>query len=287
MCVRVDRGAARARARDDGEISYDYLILATGATHAYFGHDEWRGVAPGLKTLEDALEIRRRVLLAYERAERETGSGEARRAAHVRRHWRRADRRRARGCAGGDLAAITGARFPSFRSGFGAHRPGRSWPVAALGVSGNACARPRRKILKRLGVEVRTGHARHRRRERTRRHGGNEAIDAATVLWAAGVAASPLGVTLGVPTDRAGRVMVQPDLTIPGHPDLFVIGDLGVVHWSRRTSRCRESRRSRSRWVGMRRQNIVPCDSDSQPYRPFVYQRSRQHGHDRPRLGDR
>ena len=122
----------------DGELSYDYLIVATGATHAYFGHDEWRSLAPGLKTLEDALEIRRRVLLAFERAERADRCAAATSAADVRRHRRRSDRRRNGRRARGDLAAVARSRLPTHQSPLGAHHPARRWPGDPVDVSGVA-----------------------------------------------------------------------------------------------------------------------------------------------------
>ena len=210
----------------DGEISYDYLILAAGATHAYFGHDEWRRVAPGLKTLEDALEIRRRVLLAYERAEREQDAA----------------KRRAlltfvvigAGPTGVELAgALAEISRQSLARDFRHFDPGsariilvEAGPVV-LASFPETLRDAARKDLERLGVEIRTGTM-VTGVAPGRVETSGAAIEAATVLWAAGVAASPIGATLGVGTDRVGRVMVQPDLTIPGHPEIFVIGDLAV-----------------------------------------------------------
>ena len=208
----------------DSEISYDFLILAAGATHAYFGHDEWQVTAPGLKTLEDALEIRRRVLLAYERAERE--SDPARRAALLTFVVIGG------GPTGVELAgALAEISRLSLARDFRHFDPSSARIIlieagpSILSTFPDMLREAAFKDLKRLGVDVITG------RPVTgvangRVDVGNDAIEAATVLWAAGVAASPVGVTLGVPTDRAGRVIVQPDLTIPGHSDVFVIGDL-------------------------------------------------------------
>jgi NADH dehydrogenase len=209
---------------DDGAIlNYDYVIVATGARHAYFNHPEWERYAPGLKTLEDALEIRRRILLAFERAEREsdpakqqklltfvlvgggpTGVELAGTLAEIARQtlrddFRSIDTRRARIV----LVEAGPTILPTFPE---------KLRVAA------------RRSLQRLAVEVREGTA-----VTAIDIGGvwlgPERLDAGTVLWAAGVAASPLVATLGVPLDRAGRALVEADLSIPGHPEVFVTGD--------------------------------------------------------------
>ena len=225
--VRVDPARRVLVLRDDGEISYDYLILAPGTTHAYFGHDEWRGVAPGLKTLEDALEMRRRILLAYERAEREQDPA----------------KRRALltfvviggGPTGVELAgALAEISRQSLARDFRHFDPGSARIILVeagptlLAAFPESLRQAAQKDLERLGVEVRLGTFVTGVRD-GRVDMGNMAIDAATILWAAGVSASSLGATLGVPTDRAGRVLVQPDLTIPGHPEIFVIGDLAAL----------------------------------------------------------
>jgi NADH dehydrogenase len=211
----------------NGELTYDALIVATGATHAYFGHDEWERYAPGLKTLDDAFTVRRRVLLAFERAEHEddpeqrqawlnfvvvgggaTGVELAGTLAEIARHtlpreFRRADLRQAH-----VLLVEAGPRL---------------LPAFAPDLSDKA-----RRQLEKLGVDVRLNTA-------------VTAIDdqgvvlgdtphtARTVLWAAGVAASPLGQRLDAPVDRAGRVQVDAHLSLPGHPEVFVIGDLASV----------------------------------------------------------
>lgn len=225
--VRVESGL-RVLVLRDGEIPYDYLILATGAAHAYFGHDEWRHVAPGLKTLEDALEIRRRVLLAYERAEREQDS--AKRDALLTFVVIGG------GPTGVELAgALAEISRESLARDFRHFNPESARIILAEGGPSLLAAFPEslrasaRKDLERLGVDVRTGTIVTGVRD-GRVEMGNATIDAATILWAAGVAASPLGRTLGVPTDRAGRVLVQPDLTVPGHPEIFVIGDLASLN---------------------------------------------------------
>ena len=211
----------------DGEMSYDYLIVASGATHAYFGHDEWRTAAPGLKTLEDALEIRRRVLLAFERAERETDP--ARRQALLTFVVIGG------GPTGVEMAgALAEMARQSLARDFRHFDPGSARIVLVEGGPGVLATfpKPLRKVaqrdLVRLGVEVRTG-APVTSVSPGRVEMGADVLAAATILWAAGVAASPLGATLGVPVDRAGRVFINPDLTIPGHPEVFVIGDLASL----------------------------------------------------------
>ena len=212
----------------DGEITYDYLIVATGATHAYFGHDEWRLIAPGLKTLEDAVEIRRRVLLAFERAEREPD----------------AERRKqlltfvviGGGPTGVELAgALAEIAKRSLARNFRNFDPSSSRVILLEGGPTLLSAFPAAlrdaalDDLKRIGVDVRL-NARVTNVANGRVNIGNDHIDAATVLWAAGVAASPLGRTLGVSVDGAGRVRIEPDLTLPGSPNVFVIGDLSVLN---------------------------------------------------------
>jgi NADH:quinone reductase (non-electrogenic) len=221
---RVDPDAKAVHLTDGADIRYDYLVVAAGATHAYFGHDDWLPSAPGLKTLEDALEMRRRVLLAFERAEREADPA----------------RQRALltfvivggGPTGVELAgALAEIARQSLAKNFRHFDPGSSTIIlleagpVVLPPFPEPLRESARRDLERLGVDVRTGTL-------VTRIGpgfveaGPVRIEAETVLWAAGVAASPLGASLGAPLDRVGRVLVQPDLTIPGHPDVFVIGDL-------------------------------------------------------------
>jgi NADH:ubiquinone reductase (H+-translocating) len=233
--VGLDPAARVVRTSDGGEIPYDTLVIATGARHAYFGHDEWAGFAPGLKTLEDATEIRRRVLIAFEAAEREADPA----------------RRRAwmtfvvvgGGPTGAELAGALGEiSNDSLRNDFRRIRPpdARIVLVEALdriltaypaGLSAKA-----QRQLEHLGVEVRAA---------TKvvgidadgvdlEAGGRpERLDARTVLWAAGVLASSFGrvaaEALGAEQDRAGRVIVAPDLSVPGHPEVVVIGDLAAA----------------------------------------------------------
>ena len=209
------------------EIPYDYLIVAAGATHAYFGHDEWEPLAPGLKTIEDALELRRRILLAYELAERRSASGEDElplnfvvvgggptgvelagtlaEIAHrvLANEFRSIDPKRTR------ILLLEGGP--------------RILPAYPEDLSQSAVDQ-----LQRLGVEVQTSSLVTGIEPGAVRM-GEARMPAAVILWAAGVAASPLGKKLGVPVDRAGRVLVNPDLSIAGHPEVFVIGDLATL----------------------------------------------------------
>ena len=208
-------------------MGYDYLVVAAGATHAYFGHDEWEPLAPGLKTIEDALEIRRRILLAYELAEREaalTGN-------HLPLNFVVVGAGPTGVELAGTLAEIARKSLPeSFRHIDPAKT--RILLVEAgpsiLDCLSRGPAAQRREAVEHLGVEVRTNSAVSDVRSGQVRI-GEEVLPAEVVLWAAGVAASPLGRALGVPVDRAGRVFVEPDLSIPAHREVFVIGDLASM----------------------------------------------------------
>ena len=218
---------ARLVSLPDRQIPYDYLLVASGATHAYFGHDQWARFAPGLKTLDDAFLIRRRVLTAFEQAEAATTAAErdacltfavigagptgaelAGTLAEIARHtlardFRHIDTRKAR-----IMLIEAGPRV--------------------LSAFSEALANKARQQLERLGVEVHTGKP-------VTDIGadflefGDQRIAARTILWAAGVAASPLGKQLGTDLDRAGRVRVQPDLSLASHPEVFVAGDLASI----------------------------------------------------------
>ena len=211
----------------DGVLPYEYLIVAAGASHSYFGHDDWEAVAPGLKSLQDALEIRRRVLLAFEVAERETDES-------TRRQWMTFVVVGA-GATGTELAGtLTEVAAKTLASDFRHIDPKQARVILLEGGPkvlpsyGGDLPEAARRQLQKLGVEVRTD-AKVTGVDAEGVSLGEERIEARTVLWAAGVAGSPLGRALGAPLDRAGRVMVEPDLTIPGHPEVFVVGDLAHV----------------------------------------------------------
>ena len=221
--LRVEPGSRRIRLGDRSSISYDYIILATGARHSYFGRDDWECLAPGLKSLEDANEIRRRVLLSFERAEREDDP--------IRRHQHLTFVVVGGGPTGVEVAgALAEIRRYALRRDFRRIDPreatvmlleggDRILPGYPLSLSERA-----KYELRRLGVDV---------REQTMvtdiRPGsvvaGGWTIPTQTVVWAAGNVASPLTNTLGVPLDGQGRVIVEPDCSIPGHPEVFVLGD--------------------------------------------------------------
>lgn len=217
--------AARTVTLDRGEIeAYDYLILATGASHTYFGHSEWAERAPGLKTLDDALEMRRRVLLAFEAAERETDPAAQRRLLTFVIIGG--------GPTGVELGgALAEIARQSLRHDFRRIRPESARILLLegspdlLGTFPQPLRDAARASLTRLGVEVRTD-AKVVDVNSDGVRAGDELIPASTVLWAAGVAASPLAKSLGVPLDRVGRVLAEPTLAIPGHPDVFVVGDV-------------------------------------------------------------
>lgn len=212
---------------DNGTLSYDYLVLATGATHSYFGHEAWAEDAPGLKTIEDALEIRRRIYLAYEAAEREEDP-EARRA------WLRFVVVGA-GPTGVELAgALAEIGQQALEDGY-RHIDRDMVQVMLLeGMDrvllayGEESSRRARKQLEALGVDVLLG-SRVTAIDETGVSIGERRIETRTVLWAAGVQASRLALSLAVPLDVAGRVEVEPDLSVPGHPEIFVAGDLAHV----------------------------------------------------------
>jgi NADH dehydrogenase len=207
--------------------AYDYLILATGAHHAYFGHDDWQSFAPGLKRIEDATEIRRRILLAFEQAENETDTDERRRlmnlvivgggptgvelAGAVAELARRALAKDFRNIDPRAARIILIEAGPSLLS---------SMPVD---LSNEA-----KRRLEQLGVEVRL-NAPVTSVDAAGVTTGAARIEARTVIWAAGVAASPAGEWLGAECDRVGRIKVNPDLSVPGHPEIFAIGDTSLA----------------------------------------------------------
>jgi len=224
---RVDLAAKKVVLENGEQLAYDRLILATGARDSYFGHDDWKAHAPGLKTLEDAFAIRRRVLLAYEHAERETDA--AQRAAWLTFVVIGA------GATGVEMAGTLAeiARH-TLKGEFRRFDP-RNARVVLVEASDRVLppytpdlSERARLQLERLGVTVWLGRRVTGIDERGVQLGG-ERLEASTVIWCAGVAASPIGATLGVPLDRAGRVMVEPDLSVPGHPEVQVVGDLALL----------------------------------------------------------
>jgi len=222
--VKVDPDTRQVALDDGAELPYDYLVLATGATHAYFGHDDWEAHAPGLKTIEDALEVRRRVLLAFERAERAADPDDS----------------------AGDLTfvvvgggptgvetagAIAEIAFKTFTSEFRAIDPNRAKVILLegadriLGTYHESLSRKAARQLRDLGVDLRLGVT-VTNVDADGVETSTGAIRAGTVIWAAGNRASPLAAMSGGQTDRAGRVIVAADLSVSGHPELFAIGDV-------------------------------------------------------------
>ena len=220
----VDVNAKKVKLSDGAELDYDFLVLATGARHSYFGHDEWEKLAPGLKSLEDAIEVRRRLLMAFEYAERITDEA-ARRAAMTFVII-------GGGPTGVEMAgAIAEIARHTLAKDFCHIDPSQARVILVEGDPRLLAAFPEDlsasalKQLVDLGVEVRTG-ARATDLTETGVQVGDEFIPCRVKIWAAGNNASFVGKTLGAPIDQVGRVMVNDDLTIPGHPEVQVIGDL-------------------------------------------------------------
>ncbi|HEX6438922.1 MAG TPA: NAD(P)/FAD-dependent oxidoreductase [Candidatus Binatia bacterium] len=222
-----DTVARRVKLTGGGELDYDYLIVAAGARHAYFGHDEWAEEAPGLKTIEDAVEIRRRLLLAFEKAERAallSGKQEPPTFAVI-----------GGGPTGVELAgAIADLARLVLAKDFKAidTRKARvrlyEGSARVLGTFSEESSRSAERQLQELGVEVFT-ESMVTAVEPGRIKVGEEWVATDVTLWATGVAASPLGKELAVKTDRAGRVPVEADLSLPGHPEVFLIGDMSAL----------------------------------------------------------
>jgi NADH dehydrogenase len=224
--VGVDAARGRVVARR-GEVEFDYLVLATGSTHSYFGHDGWAGIAPGLKSIDDATLIRRKILMAFERAEMTVDAAARKRLLQFVIVGA--------GPTGVELAGtIAELAHHTLARDFRSIDP-RSAKITlveagphVLPVFHDSLRSYARRALEKLGVEVRLGSAVTACDE----HGvlvGAERIEAATVIWAAGVAASPVGAWLGIATGRDGKVAVAADLSVPDVPNVFVIGDAARV----------------------------------------------------------
>ncbi|CAM5768045.1 NADH dehydrogenase [Labrys miyagiensis] len=219
----IDKEARRVLLREGGSVPYDTLILATGARHAYFGHDEWEPYAPGLKTIEDATTIRRRILLAFEKAEMETdpqvqdalltfaivGAGPT--GVEL----------------AGTIAELARDTLPPDFRNIDTHKARvvliEAGPRVLAGYPEDLTDYTKRS-LEALGVEVELGTAVTECNAEGVVYGG-KTLAAKTIVWAAGVRASPAAEWLGVPSDRNGQIIIQPDLTVPGHPEIFAIGD--------------------------------------------------------------
>ena len=249
------------------ELPYDYLVVAAGASHAYFGHDDWELFAPGLKTIEDALEIRRRVLLAFEMAERHAATtGEQLPLTFVVVGG---------GPTGVELAGtLAEIARKSLAEDFRHIDPKKTRIVLLEAGTSVLAAYPEdlresaKRQLERLGVEVRLNSAVSDVRL-GEIHIGKEIMHATLVLWAAGVSASPLGHALGGPVDRAGRVLVEPDLSLPGYPEVFVIGDLASVKQADGTELpgVAPVAMQQGRWVAKQ----IAADLAGNPREPFHY----------------
>ena len=222
--ISFDVEQKQVKFRDNTHIDYDYLIVASGSTHSYFGHDDWEPLAPGLKTIEDATEIRRRVLLAFELAERRASvTGEAEPVHFVIVGG---------GPTGVELAGtLAEIARKTIAQDFDHIDPRQTRILLIEGAPRVLPAYPEdlshsaEEQLRRLGVEV-LAHAVVTSVESGLVRVGEQVYPSTVTLWAAGVAASPLGKALGAPVDKNGRVLVNPDLSVPGHPEVFAIGDL-------------------------------------------------------------
>ena len=223
----IDADAKRIELDDGSALDFDTLLLASGATHAYFGNDHWAEHAPGLKTLDDALDLRRKLLLAFERAEAATDPAEREAWLHFAIVGG--------GPTGVELAGTLAEiarhtlkdEFRNIDPASARVRLVEAGPRVLAAFPEDLSTKAKRQ-LEKLGVDVSTGTP----VKDITADGyalGETFVPAKTVVWAAGVAASPLGAMLGAPLDRAGRVQVQADLSVPGHPDIFVAGDLAAL----------------------------------------------------------
>jgi NADH dehydrogenase len=251
----------------DRELPYDYLIVAAGARHSYFSHPEWETIAPGLKSIDDAIRLRQRILTAFERAELEsdpveraawltfvivgggpTGTELAGMLPTIARHSLPRDFRR--------IAHET-VRVVLLEGG-----------SRVLSTYPEPLSEHARRDLTNLGVEVRTGALVTRVARGVVQIGERESIHSNTVIWAAGNAASPLGRSLGAPVDRVGRVEVQPDLSVPGHPEVFVIGDMATIATR---GKAVPGVAPAAMQMGRRAAHNIQRDLQQRPRVPFVY----------------
>ena len=265
--ARIEAAARRLELADGERVDFDYLLLASGSTHAYFGNDHWAAHAPGLKTLDDALDLRRRLLLAFERAESATDPAErdawlsfavvgggptgvelAGTLAEIARHTLQ-----------GEFRNIDPARARV--------RLVEAGPRVLAAFDEDLSQRAREQ-LERLGVEVATGEAVEEITAEGYRLGGRF-VPARTVVWAAGVAASPLARCLDVPLDRAGRIEVEPDLSVPGHPAIFAAGDL--VSLAREDGRPVPGVAPTAKQMGRHAARMIRARLQQRPSAPFRY----------------
>jgi NADH dehydrogenase len=268
--ARIEPTDRRLELADGERVDFDYLLLASGSTHAYFGNDHWAAHAPGLKTLDDALDLRRRLLLAFERAEAAsdpaqrdawlsfavvgggpTGVELAGTLAEIARHTLQ-----------GEFRNIDPARARV--------RLVEAGPRVLASFDEDLSQRAREQ-LERLGVDVATGEAVEEITAEGYRLGGRF-VPARTVVWAAGVAASPLGRCLDVPLDRAGRIEVEPDLSIRGHPAIFAAGDL--VSLAREDGRPVPGVAPAAKQMGRHAAGMIRARLQQRPSAPFRYRDS-------------
>ena len=262
-----DKERRKVILRSGAEVGYDYLIVAAGARHSYFGHDEWEADAPGLKTLEDAVEIRRRVLLAFEKAERQailTGRHDPLNFAIV-----------GGGPTGVELAgALAGIARQALAQDFKAIDTTKARVMLLEGSTRILGAFAEDLSLKAEAQLTELGVAVYKQRMVTEVSAGQlkvgaEIIPCSVILWATGVAASPLGKALGAAVDRAGRVLVEPDLTIPGHKNIFVIGDMAALN-DEKGNPIPGVAPAAMQEADLTAANILR-DLAGEPYRPFKY----------------
>jgi NADH dehydrogenase len=263
----IDTGQRHVVLDHHERVPFDYVILAAGATHSYFGHEEWAAHAPGLKTLDDALAMRRRMLLAFEEAERESDAGRRR---HLLTFCLIGG-----GPTGVELAgALAEIARHTLRHEFDAIDPESARIVLIEGGPTILPAFPAslrdfaRRHLRRLGVEV-WERALVTRVEREAVWVGQDQLAAHTIIWAAGVAGSPLAADLGAATDRAGRVAVGPDLSVAGHPEIFVAGDLAL--FTHQTGHPLPGVAQVAKQQGRRAARNVIARTRGEPTQPFHY----------------